>query len=578
MKSVQILITLLVITLCVFGAGFVWFLTHIPTPELLATNQKIAEKRADIELMQAKEQYNQSYVQAQRDLQRLEQQKSIEAGWLYNASAALSSAIMNLWPAWAIASVAALIWQQRARWTPQVQFAFDGIVTTIPADKAVELTQEAIKAKEFESSSRILALQEENAGKRFKESLQAVKLLKGMMPVDQPGELLDVTPESLPAFTGPVYLSQCRQDGEFDDSAVCWGRNIATGGLVQIPFEILQSLVKNGLQGQGKSAATLLEIYAGFYQKYLLHQPIKLHLIDRHHGFDESLSNRLEAMLPGILSLFDTTILGPDIDDRILAFLQEQIEDGKRRQEQGSQAQEPIDVIVFDEYTETVSSGDQGKAVEEAVKTLFNYRKAKKYLSLVLYETTKNRNSAKGLNPAKLGASKICFACAEDEAGRFIGWSHAKAVEGLDKGQCAIKLTNTKEVELVQLAIAGPVDFFQFAPFISQDVMMKAGDVDADSDEAEPAESDPKREPELTPEFVKAWIEERKIDDPKYSQNKLAEEIGFSRKDLSWWMNGKSQEPKQSAMETALETVIFGPEDRSVINMKQWREHRRKAR
>lgn len=559
---------------CIIGVALVAIGVNHLLKLPLSTIRETQEARAERKLLQEKSAYLEEWQKAKLLEQRLKQQQSMETHWLFKATATLGRSVLNLWFVWVIALIGTALFLNRHRLQMQVDFEFNGLRTMLPQPTAERLATQAITALSHEAEVKALAFREDLAHQRLKDDVSAIRTLKGLIG-KEPEALVDITPESLPAFTGPVYLSQCRQDGEFDENAVCWGRNVATGGLVQLPFDVMQSLVKNGLQGQGKSAATLLEIYAAWYQKYILRLPVNVYLIDKHHGFDQSLSNRLEAMLPGILSLFDATILGPDIDDRILEFLQEQIDDGKRRQEAGTQAQEPVDVIIFDEYTETVSTSPQGKAMEEAVKTLFNYRKAKKYLSLILYETTKNRNSVKGLGPAKLGASKMCFACAEDEAGRFIGWSHAKAVEGLDKGQCAVKLTNTKEVELVQLAIAGPVDFFQFAPFISPDARLDTGDDDTDFDDAE---TDQEVGPELTPDFVKAWIEERRAIDPKYSQNKLANEIGFSKKDMSLWMNGKQSEPKKSEMETALEAVIFGEKDRSVIDMKQWQKRRRKPR
>ena len=473
MKWLAALVVALIIALVMFGAGFFWFVNRV-TPETIALNQQTAQIKAETEKIQASQVLLETQLAAKITLLDLSNQQTAKETGVYKFSLAAGYAVRNLWFVFLSLAGIVVLYSQKARFMPHVEFDAEGVKTFIPAKHAVELTREALKVVELKHSAQIIALEDDRAGRRLRENVQAMRTLKTLLPKDQAvplAETINLAPV-LPAFSGNVHLSQCVQDAGYEEKSVCFGRNLDAGALIQIPFDRLQSLVKLGLQGQGKSAATLLEIWTAFSLKYLHGENIRLHLIDKHHGFDESLSSRLETLLPGLLTLFDTCLLGPDIADNgaLLTFLEHQIKDGKTRQEHGSQANEPLDLIIFDEYSETVATSDNGRVIEEKVKQLYNYRKAKKFLDLVLYESTKTKNSVKGLNPARMSVSKMVFACPEEQAAHVIGWQQAKKVSRLQPGQCALKLSNTNDLVICQLALVDPGDFAPFKRYVDQGV------------------------------------------------------------------------------------------------------------
>lgn len=384
---------------------------------------------------------------------------------------------------------------------------------------AAELVRESFKVSSAAEMAKVAALLKEASDDKFQEVVKGVSVMKGFLPKGhaEPALPVQVTPviPAIPAFVGQVFLSQCRQDSDYEDSYVCFGRNYDDGGLVQWPLEEIQSLVKNGLQGQGKTVATLLEIYSALYRKYVKGENLRIFLIDKHAGFPQSLSNRIETLLPGGLSLFDGLVHGADIADNgaLLAFLTEQLEECKQRQTNGM-AEASFDVIICDEYTETVTDSKDGQAIERIVKQLLNYRKALKYMSVILFESSKNKNSAKGNSVARMGKSKMMFAGDTDDAGRFIGWKNAENADGLEKGQCLLRLADVKEVVKIQLAQVSDIDFAAFARFVT--LPEEAQPVTADEQEG----SHPL--PRNAGEAISSFIARQKAADANYSLSEFA--------------------------------------------------------
>ncbi len=401
-----------------------------------------------------------------------------------------------------------------------------GIKTHLPTKEVSFLCLETTGTMKQEAMARTMAFTEGISQQRFQQTVQAVSAIRGVLPKSSAGmalqEALPPVTTAIPAFTGQVFLSQCRQDSDYEDGFVCWGRNCEDGWLVQMPLEDIQSLVKDGLQGQGKTVATLLEIYSAWYRKYVKGENIRTFLIDRHAGFDQSLSNRIEDLLPGGLSLFDSVIKGADIADNgeLLAFLTEQLNECNQRQTNGMD-DATLDVIVFDEYTETVTESRDGQAIERIAKRLLNYRKALKYMSVVVFESTKNKNSAKGTSVTRMGKSKMLFAGDPDDAGRFIGWKHVERADELEKGQCLLKLADVKDVVKIQLAQVSEIDFAAFKKFVT--LQDDAQGVTANSEGKDAVL------PVLPSAVISAFIDTQKTRNKNYSQGEFARQCDINK-------------------------------------------------
>ena len=471
MKALISLLITLILAFCIFGGGAIYYISRI-TPETLSLGRETAQIKAETAKIDAQQRLTQTQVQARMTLLDLQNAQEAKATRLYLYSLAAGYALRELWVLWLMASAISVAYTQRARFTPQVEFAARGIETRIPAQQAVMLIEKALKVEELEISQKIISAEAETRHDQFKDTVSAIKTIRGMMPKKEL-PAIDVTPAALPAFSGNVYYSQLIQDAAYEDGLIPYGREMETGNLVQIGFKPLQSVIKLGLPGFGKSMATKAEILTAFNLKFRACEkksshPIRLHVVDLHHNLDDALTTELKPYL----SLFDTCILGADAkSDNLIYFLDSQIADAEQRQKRGLSADDPTDIIIFDEFTATVEAHPRGKEIEEKAKELLNLHKARKFLSIIIYDSSKQKQSAKGMYVAKMGCSKMVFNTDEQQAALVLGWGkYTKGVESLTPGQCILRFPQKKEQKeitiLCQMGIVVEADWQKFLPFV----------------------------------------------------------------------------------------------------------------
>jgi hypothetical protein len=271
MKALISLLITLILAFCIFGGGgAIYYISRI-TPETLSLGRETAQIKAETAKIDAQQRLTQTQVQARMTLLDLQNAQEAKSTRLYLYSLAAGYAVRELWFLWLMISAISVAYLQRARLTPQVKFAARGIQTTIPAQQAVALVEKALKIDEFEISQKMLTAEAETKRDQFHDTLGAMKTMKGLMKQVAEKELpaIDVTPAALPAFSGNVYYSQLIQDAAYEDGLIPYGREMETGNLVQIGFKPLQSVIKLGLQGFGKSMTTKAEILTAFNLKFL---------------------------------------------------------------------------------------------------------------------------------------------------------------------------------------------------------------------------------------------------------------------------------------------------------------------
>ena len=538
MLRVIITIFALSLLLTVSVLGFQLYQGANMSQQAFELSQKVQEKKLDIRLQELKNEQQADAIEYRLTAARLTAKERLARSGMVARSRELGAATLYLWPILCVAAIAA----------GGILFAYSRRQTTI---------QEVEKARHSE-----LIQTGEAAAKAVEKAMPnlvraAIAAIPKPAQVLPPVEAIETPePEALRAFTGNVHFSQAILDDDYDPDCVCMGRNVETGGLCQIPLDELQSLTVNGLQKQGKSVLLLSVIHAALTRKYVNQEPVKLVLVDIHAGLKESLLTRLESFLPGAQSLFDRVFDNEDvINDELPAYLDGLIVAGKTRSAAG------ITLLVFDEYTESVANLDEGKAIEARVKRLFNYRKAGIYLALAMFEAGKNSQSAKGLNVSKMAVSKALFHTAKDEGARFLpGGSEAAT---LDKGEFLLLLPGMAEPERIKAPLFAAMDFAPFAKYISQAALQLTGD-----DEVEDETTS------ISPDAVRDYIDKRKQEDPKFSQNKFAKESGINKGRLSLILNGKSEPTDAERLQ--LETTLQSGKTEDVIHLKHYRDRLKK--
>lgn len=542
------------VVVCILGVVLIAMVVNFA----LQTPQEVREQQA---------------AKAARALARENLETSVMSSAGVLMAAKIGTGAARLWPVFGVLLASMALIFARYRFQSQVSFQAGDISTMIPASKAVPLTQAALRAREAAEQAKILMLQEDVTHKRLADNVGAIRVLKSMIPKEPQAELdaVDVTPAALPAFTGNVEWAQLQPDRD-SDRHVMLGRDVDSGFVVQMPFHVMQSTIRLGLQGKGKSVSCLPEVLQALMLKHVHGEPVRVHLIDKDFGGKQSLGTRLEQMLPGITQLFDTALLGeePLDDGRVLAFWQAQLDDAKERQRQGQVAvlagddvpEYPFDIVLFDEYTETISHPEYGSAIEDAVKLYFNKRKFGKYISMAVHQGTKS-NAKKALNPEKMGATSIVFNTAYEQAAAVLGHNEmTKRATSLQKGQAIVKLPEESELVIVQIAIVTERDFAPLSKFITQNAKLAPGQEIVTNTDIDTQEE------RLTPDTLKALREAQ-----GFSQRDLAKKSGVSQSKISDFERGKDRlsEEEKAMIQTAIDGQN-AEENRKVINLNQYRK------
>ncbi len=413
---------------------------------------------------------------------------------------------------------------------------------------------------EIEKARNTLLMQEESAALKLLERAApaiarsvaaALPKQAAIMP-----ETVPVEPEMLPAFTGNVFFSQTKLDPDYDDRLIMWGRDVEAGGVRQQSLEDVESLCINGLQRFGKSTLLQTIIHNSLLRQYVYNENVRTILIDLHAGAPkDSLSKDLETFCPGILTLFHKTFLG---EEEIVTGLVSYFDDLFAQFQPGKQpAQEEL-VIIFDEYTETISNTSAGADLEDRVKRLFNRRKYGVRLILAMFESTKNRNSAAGLNVSKMSVSRSLFKMDAEAGKRFM--KGAEGCQTLKKGEYLLQTPGDIDASRIQAPIFSAMDFQQFTQYTVQN----------------PTQA-PESEPEaidlgVSAESIRSYISGRKQHEPKFSQNAVAKEAGLSSKNMSYFLNGKRPlKPDEEQRMLELLHAGIGGAVRKVVNIEKYR-------
>jgi len=568
------LFTLLCISLMLFGTGAIYFAKNL-TPAVFAISQETAKLKAETKLEKAKSERIEQSLNYKIKMQSLRNQKQAQNTRLYIFSLALASSFSALWPFWLVMACVGLFVTQKRRIEPQVEFAVDGIQTILPAKKAEAMTLKALQYKELKASAEILAFEEETTQRKVKESINIARSLN--IGLREPKTAVIETQvedvKELPAFSGTIHYSQLIQDAGYEEGLIPLGRDIETGNIIQIDFERLQSCVKLGKQGFGKSTAAKLELLTALELKYVEHENIRIHLIDKQAGMNGSLASDIQP----ILSLLDTTILGPAAQDHtLLDFLDTHIKEASEYQTgwilNNGNVQQPLpyfDIIIFDEFTETIARHPEGKRVEKKVMELLNLRKFKKFLSLLVYDGSKGDNSGKGVSVAKMGASAMVFNSPEYQARALLGKSeYVRQVETLREGQAIVKLSKQRHagdppVVLCQVALVSDTDFLRYTPYIDIQNAPQA----THAPNSQKMIDDTPATSELTPEHITAYIQAKKQKEAKYSQNKFAQDVHVNKSRISQFMNGKLVFTDEE--NNRVHKVIFARKQGNVYYLKQ---------
>ena len=96
----KIVMSVLIIAFCLVSAFCLALISRNPSAKELQLTQAVAEKKAEIALLEAKTEHNREFVKAKRELQALETRRRIEAGWVYRTSLTLAYSLKNLWFLW----------------------------------------------------------------------------------------------------------------------------------------------------------------------------------------------------------------------------------------------------------------------------------------------------------------------------------------------------------------------------------------------------------------------------------------------------------------------------------------------
>lgn len=498
-------------------------------------------------------------MKAQKLLAKEELEKAVwtSGGVLWAAKVGAGAA--RLWPVWGVLLAGMALVFARFRFAAQVPFQAGEISTTIPASKAVSLTREALRAHEAAEQAKLAMLQEDVTHKRLADNVGAIRALKSLVPKETPElRAIDIEQPALPAFRGNVHLSQLLLDSDYEAGLIPYGRALDTKNLVQVDFDTRKTVLKIGLQGTGKTTSTKAELFAALTLRYEQGQAVRLYLIDAHFGFQESLATDLRDYLP----LFDACVLGKDcLTGGALDLLTRMISEAEAFQTSGKIQPETTDLLWIDEYSELIDTADDGKDIEKAVKRLVNLRKANKFLSLNVYDGSKGNNSNKGLHPAKMACSVMCYRTNETQAGQVLGWQNKdiiRQVPGLEVGQAVLSIPGA-DMAIVQTALVNDADFYRFNQYLPiQAAKMTpeqeiAPDVDVDT--------------QVTAARVKEWRESHDV-----SQKRFAEicKISLSKLKRFESENQKEVDWEEAEINRMLD-AISARENRKVVNLNQWR-------
>lgn len=512
--------------------------------------RKTQEVKAERALLREKAAYLKQWQEAKLLEAKLNAQKEIAGSSIVVIAGKVGTAARNLWVVWLISFAGAALYIARHRLQEHVEFVFGDLRSMIPASESVRLTEAAIKAKAVESGAKIAVFQEDVTRRRLMDVRSFAGLLKSPQ---QPA--LPATADAQPLFAIPSF-AEILTNLEPGDELIL-GYNLNTGEPLTGTFDKLYSAVLAGASGSGKTSWGRGIVY----QSQKCYPGIEYYVLDPHERHGEGLS----ATLPKT-----TQFTYLDKHNPVGGFIA--FETRLDRRLDGKEPHDTPLVFICDELKAASKKPYKDPMIKLFDRITEEGRKCNTYLLALTQDTRQKygltfRDSLESAYAFKMHPSRVKNLLQDTELEHI-----HKAIK---KPGIALLVSADGESCVVKVPECSPAHakYLDMDYSAATNAPVVSGNEGTDSNDSE--EYDQQSEPELTPDFVKTWIEDRKTIDPKYSQNKLAEEIGYRKKDLSLWMNNKLAEPKKADMETALDLIIFGPKDQDVIDLKQWQERRR---
>jgi DNA-binding transcriptional regulator YiaG len=445
MRVLVSLLVVLIVALGVFGGGMVYFALRL-TPEVVSLNQEAAKMQAETALMQAKESYLQTQLAAKLRLQDLTATQEAKATALYTYSLAAGYAVRELWLVWLMLSVAGVCYQQRARFEKQVPFKYDGIESVIPAKASVALTEKAIRAKELEISQKMLTADADAQRDRFKDTVSAIKTVKGMMPKAPAAPLIDMTPPAaLPVHSQGRYLvTELLTDPDLEPDRLPLGRTVSPGQLIQGKPADLTCIDIIGKQNFCKTGI-LKMLTLGLFRLQDQGIPVDLYAFDCHAGWPDS----FELFLRPALGRFKRCVLGAAAFERgeHVQALTEVVAELDARQQTGKDT--PLIVLLIDEIQDVFDYEEYAKATYKALKKIRRARKGG-VLEICIWHDSTKEGTGVGTGLMSLNVSAFVVNCGRTKAERVLESGDAMQAVNLERGLAVLKLSGL-DSELVQL-------------------------------------------------------------------------------------------------------------------------------